>query len=215
MKPPEINTGVHTYSVGTTITSKQYYKIKDSLQTDLRLTQANYWKDQERYTSELLKDHGIWIYLSKLGTIYRVKIRIEPCRVLEFSSSAALYQADQKSYKAMIKRIDQLLKPYHIPCSVDQMKISQEDLTCNLSFPDSAQVHLSLHALQKAFVLPHYKRDFFHKDDKKVKDYKEANQHSYKQKCRSAAFFAYDKTAQLQMIKRLSKDLISNHTLRL
>lgn len=211
----EISTGMHTYSVGMTLTAKQYYQIQKSLSDHLRLTNSNFWAKKEQYTVDFLKESGVVLYLSKIKRIYRIKVRLEPYRVLGNSDPAALYQPSKKSYREMVQQVDKLLQPYHIPCSIDEMKISRIDLTCNLLFSQSDPVQIYIRSLQKAFVLPHYKRDYFRMDDGKAKNPQEANRHSYKQKCRSASFFAYDKTAQLQMIGRLTNELIGKCILRL
>ena len=211
----EISTGVHTYSVGMPLTAKQYYQIQKSLSDHLRLTNSNFWAKKEQYTVDFLKESGIVLYLSKIKRIYRIKVRLEPCRVLGNSDPAALYQPSKKSYREMIQQVDKLLQPYHIPCSIDEMKISRIDLTCNLLFSQSDPVQIYIRSLQKAFVLPHFKRDYFRPDDGKAKNPQEANRHSCKQKCRSASFFSYDKTAQLQMIGRLTNELIGKRVLRL
>lgn len=211
----EISTGVHTYSVGMPLTAKHYYQIQKSLSDHLRLINSNFWAKKEQYTVDFLKESGIVLYLSKIKRIYRIKVRLEPCRVLGNSDPAALYQPSKKSYREMIQQVDKLLQPYHIPCSIDEMKISRIDLTCNLLFSQSDPVQIYIRSLQKAFVLPHYKRDYFRPDDGKAKNPQEANRHSCKQKCRSASFFSYDKTAQLQMIGRLTNELIGKRVLRL
>lgn len=69
--------------------------------------------------------------------------------------------------------------------------------------------------IQKGAELPHYRRVYFREKDKKVKNAKTANHHSCRQQCKSAAFFAYDKTAQLQMIDRFPDHLSGSHILRL
>lgn len=72
-----------------------------------------------------------------------------------------------------------------------------------------------IRTLQKAFVLPHYKRVCFREGDGKAKNVREANKHSCRQQCRQAAFFAYDKTVQLQMIGRLPEERLGKRVLRL
>lgn len=145
----EISTGVHTYSVGMPLTAKQYYQIQKSLSDRLRLTNSNFWAKKEQYNVDFLKESGIVLYLSKIKRIYRIKVRLEPCRVLGNSDPAALYQPSKKSYREMIQQVDKLLQPYHIPCSIDEMKISRIDLTCNLLFSQSDPVQIYIRSLQK------------------------------------------------------------------
>ncbi len=101
MKSPKINTGIHTYSVSTALTAKQYYKIKDHFENALRQEQSDYWMGKERYVINQFEKQGIKFYLSHFQKLYRLKIRIEPCRVLGGDNPAALYQPSRKSYKEM------------------------------------------------------------------------------------------------------------------
>lgn len=55
----------------------------------------------------------------------------------------------------------------------------------------------------------------FRENEHKAKDCKAANKHSCKQYCKSTAFFAYDKTAQLEMIDAFPDVLIGKRVLRL
>lgn len=209
------NTGIHTYAVGMTLTAAQYYEIKDSLGDFLRKNDGNYWSRSEHYTVDAFREQGVWLYLSRTDTIYRIKVRIEPCRVLRSDDPTALYQPDKKSYRKMVDCVDKLLKLYHVPRSVDRMKISRLDLTCDLLFKDGGLVMQYIRTLQKSFVLPHYKRVFFREKDGKAKDIRAANMHSCRQQCKQASFFAYDKTAQMEMTGRMTDKLTGSHILRL
>lgn len=209
------NMGVHTYAVGMTLTAAQYYEIKDGLGDFLRKSDGNYWSRSEHYTVDAFREQGVWLYLSRMDTIYRVKVRIEPCRVLAGGDPTALFQADKKQYREMVKQVDSLLQKYGLPRSIDRMKISRMDLTCDLTFQESGVVQQYIRTLQKSFLLPHYKRVCFREGDGKAKNAREANKHSCRQQCRQAAFFAYDKTAQLQMIGRLPEGRLGKRVLRL
>ena len=91
------NMGVHTCAVGMTLTAAQYYEIKDGLGDFLRKSDGNYWSRSEHYTVDAFREQGVWLYLSRMDTIYRVKVRIEPCRVLDSGDPTALFQADKKT----------------------------------------------------------------------------------------------------------------------
>ena len=88
-------------------------------------------------------------------------------------------------------------------------------VTCDLTFQEAGVVQQYIRTLQKSFVLPHYKRVCFREGDGKAKNVREANKHSCRQQCRQAAFCAYDKTAQLQMIGRLPEERLGKRVLRL
>jgi hypothetical protein len=89
------------------------------------------------------------------------------------------------------------------------------DVTANLVFDDASSVQRYLRILKKGLLLSHYRLMWFHPDDGKAKDAREANRCSYRQGCKSATFFAYDKTAQLHMIDRFPDRLIGKQVLRL
>ena len=205
------NAGVHTYAVGMTLTAAQYHAIKNRLGKLLRKSTGDYWSKAEHYMVDSFREKGMWLYLSRMDTIYRVKVRIEPCRVLASGDPTALFQADKKQYRAMVEKVDSLLQPCGLPRSIDRMKISRMDLTCDLTFQEAGVVQQYIRTLQKSFVLPHYKRVCFREGDGKAKNVREANKHS----CRQAAFFAYNKTAQLQMIGRLPEERLGKRVLRL
>ena len=120
------NLGVHTYAVGMTLTAAQSYEIKDGLGDFLRKSDGNYWSRSEHYTVDAFREQGVWLYLARMDTIYRVKIRIEPCRVLASGDPTALFQADKKQYREMVKQVDSLLQPCGLP-AFDRPDENQSD----------------------------------------------------------------------------------------
>lgn len=214
MSVKEINTGIHTYSVHKTLTAEQYHYIKKGKLTS-HSKALDYFSQSERLSSDELSAYGIKLYLSRNGTIYSVKIRIEPCLVLGSNNPTDLYQPTKKSYGKIVEIADDLLEPFNLPCSITEMKICRIDATADLHFNKKEYVMDYIHVLKKSVVLPHYTVDYFRDSEKKAKDCKEANSHSFKQYCKSSSFFAYDKIAQLQMTKRLSGTLMGKNVLRL
>ena len=95
------------------------------------------------------------------------------------------------------------------------MCIRDRDYTQNHCFSDAELVQAYLRILKKSRVLPHYRVEEFREEEGKTKDVREANRHSYKQSCKSAAFFTYDKTAQLAMLGEEGTKLKSGRILRL
>lgn len=67
------NMGVHTCAVGMTLTAAQYYEIKDGLGDFLHKSDGSYWSRSEHYTVDAFREQGVWLYLSRMDTIYRVK----------------------------------------------------------------------------------------------------------------------------------------------
>jgi len=209
----DIETGIHSYAVSMVLTAKEYCEIQKI--PNFVDNGSNYFSNVERYCSRMLDDKGIKIYLSKHGSIYTLKIRLEPCRILDSDNPIALYKPTKSNYLKMYKAADKLLKPFHVPRSIDNMKICRLDCTVDLYLSDGKQVLEYIRALQKGCVLPGYKRDKFKESEHKAKDIKEANSHSCRQHCKSAVFFAYDKTAQLQMTDRVTECIVGKNVLRL
>ena len=107
------------------------------------------------------------------------------------------------------------LKKVQLDLPPETLSLSRVDVTADLEFDDAALVTEYLRIIKKSRILPHYKTDWFKEKDGKARDCREANRHSYKQCCKQGALFAYDKTAQLQMIDRLPNALIGKRILRI
>ena len=95
------------------------------------------------------------------------------------------------------------------------MKLNRADVTMNLVFPETRLVDAYLRILKNSLILPHYKLDWFREEEHKAKDCKSANAHSHTQRCKSASFFVYDKTAQLEMINKFPASSADKKILRL
>jgi len=212
-KSEKMRYGIHTYSVSCTLTAKEYKQIKESVLA-LQPTE-DYWSNIESYQINLFRTKSIKLYLSHHDAIYTLKIRLEPCRILDNADPAALYQPTKKNYRRIVEIADRLLHSIHVPRSVDKMKICRLDCTVDLHLPDGETTLQYIRLLKKGCILAHYRRVFFQEKEHKAKDCKEANRHSLRQKCKSATFFAYDKIAQLQMIDRFPSDLAGQNILRL
>ena len=140
---------------------------------------------------------------------------IHPTLVLGENDRSALYYASKSSYNKIVKTVDKILKQINVPFSLDDMPLYRLDVTVNLIFDDGRLVDEHIRILKKSKILPHYKLDWFREKEKKAKDCKLANRHSHKQRCKSASFFAYDKTAQLEMIDHFPDALMGKKILRL
>lgn len=215
----KIEFGIDTFSCYYKLTSGQKTKIIGYLKTKegFRTQISNYMEDTYSYSSSYFKYDGIKIWIQRIkGNPWGLLIVVHPMLVLSNSDRSTLYQPEKKSdYKRMIGRVDKLLKTVNIPCSIDKMKFYRTDVTINLIFKDEAYVNEYLRVLKKSCLLPHYQPDWFREEGHKAKDCKIANKHSFKQYCKSAAFFSYDKTAQLEMIDAFPSTLIGKRVLRL
>lgn len=72
-----------------------------------------------------------------------------------------------------------------------------------------------LRILKKSRLIPDYRAVKFSKYEKKAKDPKRANEHSYCIRCSQAAFLCYDKVDQLKMVGRWTEGLAEYSILRL
>lgn len=215
----KIEPGIDTFSYYYKLTSREKAKIIELLKAKegFRTEVSNYEEDTYAYTSDYFKDDGIRIWIQRVkGSPWGLLIVVHPLLVLGDSDHSALYQPQKKDdYKKIIKRADRLLKTIDIPCSIGKMKLYRVDVTINLFFKVEALVNEYLRILKRSCLLPHYQLDWFREEDHKAKDCKTANKHSFKQYCKSAAFFSYDKTAQLEMIGAFPASLIGKRVLRL
>ncbi len=212
-------TGIDTYSLYYTLTSKQKSKILERLKKlpSFRKKVSCYFENTYSYSSDCFAKKGvkIWVQRNK-GAPWGLLIIVHPKLVLGSSDRSTLYQPQKKQeYKKIVKTVDSLLETVCVPCSIDQMKLYRVDVTANLIFGKSDLVDEYIRILKKSCLLPHYRLDFFHKSEHKAKNCKIANKHSHKQYCKSAAFFAYDKTSQLEMIDAFPDSLINKRVLRL
>lgn len=95
------------------------------------------------------------------------------------------------------------------------MKLYQAVPTVDLHLTEKPFLDEYMRVIKRSSLLPHYKLDFYRKKEHRAKNCKRANKHSYKQYCKSAAFLAYDRTAQQEMIDALPAVPVSERTLRL
>ena len=79
-----IETGVHTFSAGMVLTHKQFKKIFDACyKTGCVQDASDIWKGKERLYCYAYQEQGVKVFLhGKSGKLYRLRIQIEPCRVL-------------------------------------------------------------------------------------------------------------------------------------
>ena len=217
-KVKELNhDGTHTYSLGTTITYEQFRKIWTACyRTGCIVDDSNVFKGIEKLYCYAYMSQGIKVYLhGKPGKLYRLRIQIEPCRVLGSSDATAVASLNKKQYKELVKTADKMLRKLEISQSIDAMKISRCDLTINIYFSTEEELMEYLRIFKKSLLIPHYSRVFFKKNDQKTNDWKTANNHSHCISCKSASFLIYDKIAQLEMIDRCDDTLLDKHILRL
>lgn len=211
--------GIDTFSYYHTLTSGQKSKIMERLKnmSKFHTATSNYLENTYSYFSDCFVDKGVRIWVSrKGGKPWGLLIVVHPMLVLGCSDRSALYKPQEKSeYKQIVKAVDNLLKSVEIPCSIDKMKLYRVDSDINLIFDENTMIDEYIRILKKSCLLPRYQLASFKENEHKAKDYKTANKHSHKQYCKSAAFFAYDKTAQLEMIEAFPDALIGKCVLRL
>lgn len=176
----------------------------------------DYENNSYEYASGCFAKQGVNLRISRIeGSVWGLYIIVHPTLVLGDDDRSALYQATKSSYIKIVKTVDKMLKPIHIPCSLDDMLLYRLDVTVNLIFDSEYLIAEYIRIMKKSIIMPRYKVDRFREKEKKAKDCKVANQNSHKQYCKSASFFIYNKTAQLEMIDRFPGTLIGKKVLRL
>ena len=208
--------GIHTLSFSKTLTAGEYYQILHSAQKQGMHIRSDddFFAVTSSHTLLGYQKRGVVIYLSHpRSTVYKLKLRIEPERVLGNTDPQALWRCEKGDWKRLAKAVDGLLGALDIP-SLKEMKLSILELTVNLTFPQQEYVDLYIQILKKGYLNKHYRRIQFDKHASKTKNVQEANRHSYKAACKQKSFFAYDKTAQLLMTERIAR-LPDHRTLRM
>ena len=213
--PVSFQSGVHTFEVGQPLTKEQFTVALNLAHARGKLIHNK--KVQESYVLLDQQMPGITVTLYPIypRRTYRVNIRIEPCRVLGSDDPTALYQYTKKSFHKLQQFCDRYLEMLCIPGSIETMKVSRCDLTCNLGFPDQQYVDAYLRILKKSHMIPGYKADIFKTNAKKAKDPNQANQHSHCIRCKQASLLCYDKIDQLKMVGRCPHELEDAAILRL
>lgn len=208
--------GIHTFSSGIVLTYKQFKKIFSAYEkTGCTKDTSDIWKGKVRLYCCAYQEQGIKVFLhGRPGKLYRLRVQIEPCRVLGESDPTALAKLDKRQYKKLVKAVDSVLESLEVPCSIDEMKISRCDLTINIIFSSQKELMEYLRIFKKSLCIRHYEHVLFKKHEQKAKDPKTANNHSHCISCDSASFLIYDKIAQLEMIGRMDESLLDKHVLR-
>lgn len=146
-----VHSGIHTLSFSKPLTGKVYYRIlhkaqKKGMQIE---TNTDYFDPSTTQTLLGYQKHGVVIYLSHpRPTIYKLKLRIEPERVLGNADPQALWRCEKGAWKRLVKAVDGLLGALDIP-SLKEMKLSILELTVNLTFPQQEYVNLYIQILKK------------------------------------------------------------------
>ena len=208
--------GVHTYSAGMTLTYNQFKKVWDACyKTGCIQDTSDFWEATWRLYCYAYQERGVKVFLyGKSGKLYRLRVQVEPCRVLGESDPTALAKLSKRDYKKLIKAVDSMLKKLGVPISIDKMKITRCDLTLNIEFSSQEELMEYLRIFKKSLCIYRYKRVSFKKNGGKANNPKVANNHSYCISCKSASFLIYDKIAQLEMIDRLDELLVGKYILR-
>ncbi|MCF2660904.1 hypothetical protein [Pseudoflavonifractor phocaeensis] len=214
----KIDMGIDSFSCTYSLTPKQ----KDSILGALRIRPRfqircnDYFDCTYDYASDCFAGQGIKLRVSRYrGSIWRLTVTVHPTLLLGDTDRSALFRPDKENTKEVMSGADLFLKEICCPCKLKNMKLYRVDITINLIFDTAAVVESYLRILKKSLILPRYYVEYFRKGEDKAKDYKEANKHSYKQGCKTASFFAYDKTAQLEMIDASPASLVGKRVLRL
>ena len=214
----EVQYGIDTVCFYHVLTGKQAEAIISKLAKlpEFFTEVDDYEKDSYSCRSEYYTDQGIKARVAKYnGKPWGLYILVHPTLLLGNDDRSALYQPKKRSYNELLKRIEKPFEKLKIPFTLEEMALSRADITINLIFHDAEYVSRYLRTIKKALIPAHYSLDRFRKDEHKARNPKEANKHSYTQRCMSASYFVYDKTSQLQMVNKFPKSMKGKRVLRL
>ena len=218
MKNVEIVAGIDTFTLYHVLTWEEKEKIVKAISKlpGYRDDSGDYESEYHCHRSECFADDGIKIKVEKQGkNPWGLYVLLHPTLLLGESDRSALYRPKKGSYKEMEFAADDLLERLGVPCRLGDMKLYRADVTMNLVFSSERIAGAYLRILKKSQIIPHYRLDTFKEDEHKSKNCKTANAHSHTQRCKSASFFVYDKTAQLEMIDKFPTSLVGKKVLRL
>lgn len=214
----KIDIGIDSFSCTYNLTPKQKDSILDALRMrpKFQTRYSDYFDRTYVYTSDCFAGQGLKLRVFRhKGSVWNLTVTIHPTLLLGDADRSTLFHPNKKTVKEVMHRADTPLKQIHCPCKLKDMKLYRVDVTANLVFEAPFLVESYLRILKKSLILPRYHVEQFKKGEDKARDYKEANRHSYKQSCKAASFFAYDKTAQLEMINASPASLVGKRVLRL
>lgn len=217
MKEYTVEAGIDTICYACTLTSGQKDRVFQAIKgkAGFRTEARDYWKGQFVYTYSGWPGIRLRLWRGGEAVPWELEVIAHPTRVLGNPDRSALYVPQKDSYQEFLRRADAWLEEAAVPCALNEMQVRRADYTQNHCFSDTELVQAYLQILKKSRVLPHYRVEQCRKKGGKTRDVREANQHSYKQSCKSGAFFAYDKTAQLAMLGEEGAKLKSSRILRL
>lgn len=209
--------GIDTIRYYNILTNKQAGKTLDAISClDSFFTET---KDDRRgkysYRSEYFAEQGIKIRVAKYGdSPWGLYILLHPTLLLGDNDRSALYRPNKENYEELLDRASKVLKKAKVPYELEDMLINRVDITMNVIFKQKEYVDGYIRIIKKSPILPCYELDQFHKNEHKAKDPVKANKHSYIQRCKSAAYFIYNKRAQLLMIDKFPESLVDKYVLR-
>lgn len=104
--------GIHTLSFSKTLTAGEYYQILHSAQKQGMHIRSDddFFAVTSSHTLLGYQKQGVVVYLSQpKRSIYKVKLRIEPERLLGNPDPQALWQCGKGDWKRLVKAVDGLL----------------------------------------------------------------------------------------------------------
>lgn len=213
-----VSSGVDTLCYDYPLTSEQKKAMVAYLRTRKGFIRGkrDYFAETKLYHSDAFWEWGIKIYIRKFAAgPWHLNLIVHPVMVLGDPDRTMLWEPSKSEYSKICSIISKILNKSGLTVNADQLSLTRVDLTTNLGFPEQDLVDTYLRILKKGMLLPHYRLERFSEKEHKAKNCKVANAHSYKQSCKSAAFFAYDKVSQLEMLDDCSTALANRHILRL
>ena len=215
---PTVETGIDTIMFYCVLSDEEKQAIMCSLtkHPEKFYTETPDSEKVKSYRSDHYANEGVKIRVRKYkGNPWGLYLLVHPTLALGNKDRAALYQPAKKNYAELTSTVNQILREINAPCKTKNMYLYRADLTVNIAFEDKHYVDAYMSIIKKGYLPYRYQPDHFDPNDHKTKDPQAANENSFKEWCKSAAFFAYNKTEQLKMIDKFQESRIDSNILRL
>ena len=213
-----IDIGVDTFSLYHQLSPTQVYCMVKRIKgcDKFQEKKSDYFSGGGEFVCRQFADQGVTVRIIEQKTnVWGLYIIVHPSLALGETNKALLYQPKKKTYTKLMNKVYTIMQELDCQYDVRKMKLYRVDITADLFMDCQEVIDAYIHILKKSMVQSRFHVEKFKKEGKKANDYKSANAHSYKQSCKSSAIFAYDKIAQLKMVKRTPQRLIGKNVLRI
>ncbi len=153
-----------------TLTAAQYYEIKKTV-WEISCARAMETTGQVGALHvDAFREQGVWLYLSRMDTIYRVKVRMNRAGCLPVETQRHCFKQTKSSTTRNGREGSRFAAArMALPRSIDRMKISRMDLTCDLTFQEAGSGAAIHPHFAESVCFTHHKRVCFREGTAKRK----------------------------------------------